>query len=230
MKETLKNGTHVYIDDVHRFGTDAMLLSHFCNLRRAERALDLCSGCGIIPLRFIDMGAQGDITAIELQKEAADLILRAKIEQDIQNLEVLCRDLSGFRAERLYDVVSCNPPYFTSGDTSKTSSRALARHEQSGLLNEVIKAASSALKDGGRLCICHKPERMVDIFCLMREHKIEPKRLRYVRAKAGRAPYLILVDGRKNGGVGLHHMPTLTIENKKGEHTREVVKIYGGKY
>ncbi len=228
MKEILKNGTVVYIDNVHRFGTDAMLLSYFCNLRRAERALDLCSGCGIIPLRFIDMGAKGRITAVELQKEAAELILRAKTQQNIENLEVLCRDLAGFRTERLYDVVSVNPPYFTSGDTAKTSSRALARHEPDGLLREIIKTASYALKDGGRLCLCHKPQRMVDIFCLMREYKIEPKRLRYVRAKSGREPYLILVDGRKNGGVGLHLMPTLTIENKKGEHTREVMKIYGG--
>ncbi len=228
-KELLHNGTAVYIDNVHRFGTDAMLLSHFCNLRRLESAVDFCSGCGIIPLRFIDNGAKGRITAIELQPQAAELILKAKQEQNLDNLEVLCRDLNGFRTEKLYDVVSCNPPYFDSGDRAKVSGRAVNRHETQGLLEDVVATAAAVLKDGGRLCICHRPQRLVDIFCIMRQYNIEPKHLRFVRPKAGRNPFLILIDGRKAGGVGLHLMPDLVVENSRGEHTAEMMKIYGNK-
>ncbi len=228
MKELLKNGTPVFIDDVHRFGTDAMLLSHFCGLHRKESALDLCSGCGIIPLRFIDSGAKGKIVALELQSQAASLIEQAKAELNIENLTVLCRDLVGFRTEHLFDVVSCNPPYFDSGLTAKTKGRAVNRHESDGLLESVIETASKVLKDKGRLCICHRPERIVDVFYIMRVHGIEPKRLCLVRPKYGRKPYLALIDGRKAGGVGLHLMPDIVIENNKGEHTKQVMKIYAG--
>ncbi len=225
-KEVLNNGTVVYIDDVHRFGTDAMLLSHFCELKRLESAVDFCSGCGIIPLRFIDAGAKGRITAVELQPKAAKLIERAKTEQSIDNLEVVCRDLNGFRTEKLFDVVSCNPPYFESGEKAKVFSRAINRHESEGILNSVIATAAAVLKDRGRLCICHRPNRLADIFCAMRSHGIEPKRLRLVRPKSGRTPYLALIDGRKAGGVGLHLLPDLIVENKKGEHTAEMMRIY----
>ncbi len=226
-KEFLKNGTAVYIDEIHRFGTDAMLLSNFCNVRRLESAVDFCSGCGIIPLRFIDSGAKGRITAIELQPQAAELLHRAKQEQNIDNLEVLCRDLNGFRTEKLYDVVSCNPPYFDSGDKAKSDSRAINRHEKQGMLESVVSTAAAVLKDGGRLCICHRPQRIVDIFCIMRQHKIEPKHMRLVRPKATKQPYLVLIDGRKAGGVGLHLMPDLVVENSRGEHTAEMLRIYG---
>ncbi len=226
-KETLNNGTVVYIDDVHRFGTDAMLLSHFCGLKRLESALDLCSGCGIIPLRFIDAGARGRITALELQPEAAELIKRAKAEQNIENLEVECRDLNGYRTDRLYDLVSCNPPYFDSGEKASSSKRATNRHESEGMLEAVIATASAVLKDRGRLCICHRPSRLADIFYLMKKHNIEPKRLRLVRPKSGRTPYLALVDGRKYGGVGLNLLPDLVVENRSGEHSAEMMEIYG---
>ncbi len=229
-KEILHNGTFVYIDDTHRFGTDAMLLSHFCNLKRLETAVDLCSGCGIIPLRFIDGGAKGQITAVELQPEAAQLIQAAKSEQKLDNLEVLCRDLTGYRAEKLYDVVSCNPPYFGNGDRANSGKRAINRHETEGMLNAVVATAAAVLKDKGRLCICHRPERLVDIFYTMRQHNIEPKRLRLVRPKPGRTPYLALIDGRKAGGVGLHLLPDLIVENGQGNHTAEMIKIYDNIY
>lgn len=52
-----------------------MLLSAFCRIKRAERAADLGSGCGIIALRWHDRGHRGPCFAVELQP-AADALLR----------------------------------------------------------------------------------------------------------------------------------------------------------
>ncbi|MDD3429121.1 MAG: SAM-dependent methyltransferase, partial [Oscillospiraceae bacterium] len=54
--ELLAHGTQVCVNKTHRFGTDAMLLSHFCALKRLQAACDFGTGCGIIPLRWRDMG------------------------------------------------------------------------------------------------------------------------------------------------------------------------------
>ena len=45
--EILDNGTRVLTAPRAAFGTDALLLGRFAQPRRAERALDMCSGCGI---------------------------------------------------------------------------------------------------------------------------------------------------------------------------------------
>lgn len=58
-QEHLANGTPVFITQSHRFGQDALLLAHFCRVRRAEAVCDLGTGCGVIPLRWHDRGHRG---------------------------------------------------------------------------------------------------------------------------------------------------------------------------
>lgn len=63
--EILDNGTRVLTAPGAMFGTDALLLGRFAQPRRDERALDLCSGCGIVALLWHDAGHRGPCTALE---------------------------------------------------------------------------------------------------------------------------------------------------------------------
>ena len=78
--EILDNGTHVLTAPRAAFGTDALLLGRFAQPRRAERALDLCSGCGIISLLWHDAGHRGFCTALELDPDASALCVQAVAE------------------------------------------------------------------------------------------------------------------------------------------------------
>ena len=72
--EILYNRTAVYCSAEHRFGSDALLLSRFCAPKRAEAAVDLCSGCGIVALAWHDAGHRGPCAAVELQPPASALL------------------------------------------------------------------------------------------------------------------------------------------------------------
>ena len=53
MNETvmpLAEHMQIVVSDRHTFGTDAVVLADFARIRRRDRALDLGTGCGIIPL------------------------------------------------------------------------------------------------------------------------------------------------------------------------------------
>ena len=65
----------------HRIGTDGLLLARFCVPRRAERAADLGSGCGIIALAWHDAGHRGPCAAVELNGTAHELLVQALAEQ-----------------------------------------------------------------------------------------------------------------------------------------------------
>ena len=65
-QEHLANGTPVFITQSHRFGQDALLLAHFCRVRRAEAVCDLGTGCGVIPLRWHDRGHRGPCLALDI--------------------------------------------------------------------------------------------------------------------------------------------------------------------
>lgn len=78
--EILDNGTRVLTAPGATFGTDALLLARFAQPRRNERALDLCSGCGIVSLVWHDAGHRGPCTALEIDPAASALCAAALAE------------------------------------------------------------------------------------------------------------------------------------------------------
>ncbi len=225
----LAGGTPVYIDEVHRFGTDAMLLSEFCGIHRLWTACDLGSGCGIIPLRWHDMGHRGPCWAVELDEAGTALLRRAAAQAGAAQIHPLTADLCRLPDELprgRFDLVSCNPPYFTGGKVSQNPARGAARHELHCTVADVCRAAAALLRDGGRLCLCNQPRRLADCIAGMREAGIEPKRLRFVRQRAGILPWLFLLDGRRGGRSGLALMPDLILEAPEGGFSAELLEIY----
>ena len=96
-----------------------------------------------------------------------------------------------------------------------------------GFNEDVISAASHLLKSSGRLCICQRPERLSDIICLMRQYKLEAKRIRTVSKKVGEEPWLVLVEGRRDAKSGIRILPPLFVYNENGDLSEEMIAIYG---
>ena len=138
------------------------------------------------------------------------------------------RDLAGLHPyAQSRDVVACNPPYFTGGRVSPDTARAGARHELSCTMPDVCAAAGLLLKDGGRLCVCQRPERLADVLCAMRGARIEPKRLQFVMARPEKAPWLVLVEGQKNRAPGLRVPAPLVTARADGRPSAAMLEIYG---
>lgn len=229
--ERLVNGTAVFVDGVYRFGQDAMLLSAFCKVRRAERVCDLGTGCGIIPLRWHDRGHRGPCHAVELQPGALALLRKALEEGGIDHILPVCADLRTWRPREagLFDVVSCNPPYFTGGRQSPDPARAAMRHELTCTMEDVCGTSYQLLRDGGRLCVCQRPERLADAIAAMRAARIEPKRLQFVAARSDREPVLFLLEGQKNRAPGLRVLPLAVTQRADGSPSDEILAVYGQK-
>lgn len=226
--ELLRHGIRVCVNSTHRFGTDAFLLSHFCHLKYAETALDIGTGCGIIPLRWKDCGHKGIAVGLEIDKEGTQLLETSIALGCVENLTALCGDVRTFNCETQFDVISCNPPYFTAGKTKNDDKKASFRHQLTLTDMDVAAAAYRLLKDNGRLCVCQRPDQLAQVIFAMKTNRIEPKQLRFVRQrKDSEAPWLVLVDGRKNGGKSLKILPDLFIEDGDGNFSEELQKIYG---
>lgn len=212
--EILYNRTEVYCSAVHRFGSDALLLARFCEPKRTQRAADLCSGCGIVSLEWHDRGHRGPCAAVELQPEASALLAGAIRAQggELAHITPFCADLRTFRqGEGSFDLCACNPPYFTAGLPSADPARATARHETDCTLEDVCRCAFRLLKDGGKLALCHRPERLAEVLAVLRAYRLEPKRLAFVKNEPDAAPWLFLVEAQKNRKTGLRIEPDCLI-------------------
>lgn len=232
--EALGGGIQAFISSAHGFGTDAILLAHFAAPKRKDAACDLGSGCGIIPLLFCRDGLCRSITAVELQENACIQIHKAIDENNLsEKLTVLQKDLRTLTDDDLplysFDLVTMNPPYKApySGLQSQNEAALLARHEITCTLEDVMACAVKLLRFGGRLCICHRPERLADAVCQMRGHGIEPKRIRMVAHSVGKSPSLFLLEGKKGANSGMIIEPELILKDADGAYTSDALQCYG---
>lgn len=337
--ERLRRGTPVWVDAVHRFGSDALLLAAFCRLGAGQRACDLGSGCGIVSLCWHDAGHRGPCLAVELQPAAAALLQRAlatpcegareettaapdraapkppdaKAAAPGQGLDEapqaaqdatgpsaapdpfahaahivgVCADLrtltagprrtlaqmaagaqppgagpsapsapadvpappggetakgagitaavapqsavpsgaplppgaaAALAAAGLtslwegFDLVACNPPYFTGGLISPKPGRGAARHQLCCTLADVCTTAARLLRYGGRLCLCQRPTALPQVVAACLGAGLQPKRLQLVRCRPTARPWLLLLEARRGGKEGLLWLDDLVLQ------------------
>ncbi|MBO7318399.1 MAG: SAM-dependent methyltransferase, partial [Clostridia bacterium] len=64
--EPLGGNMSIVTSDSHTFGTDAVLLANFANIRRKDVACDMGTGCGIIPLIWCK-GITNEVYGLDIQ-------------------------------------------------------------------------------------------------------------------------------------------------------------------
>ena len=233
--ETINKTLHICVSPEHKFGTDAFLLSDFAGIRRKDMAIDLGTGCGIIPLLwFREMeDAPKEAWGMDIQPQAIEQMKKTveacSLEGRLKPLHGDLKDLPDCLERGRFTLVTCNPPYkaANTGILNDQDAHTIARHEIMCGMDDVCAAAAKLLTFGGRLCMCQRPERVVDTLCSMRSHGIEPKRLRFVQKKGNTQPWLFLVEGRKGGKPYIQVEPPFLIqEPDSGEFSEELRRVY----
>ena len=218
-----------------RFGVDAVLLSHFANIKSKHRVIDLCTGTGIVPFLAYGKYAPKEVIGLEIQEDMVEMANRSSALNDITDVVKFVhgdlKDKALLDSLGKFDVLTVNPPYKlnNAGIVNPNDKLAIARHEVMCTLEDVIVAARRLLKDNGRMFIVHRPERLADIFGLMRKYKIEPKRVRMVQPNTKKAPNIVLVEGQRDGGAFLKWEETLYVYDDNGNYSEEIDRIYGRK-
>ena len=232
--EELKPGglRFVWADHLFRPGTDTFLLSSLPRLRPGLRVCDLGCGTGLLGLLLMQRQPDLRIAGLDIQPEAAALARRAAAENGLtERLDFRCGDLRQVRGifpTGCFDLVVCNPPYYppAGGKLSADGARRTARSETEASLADLCAAASYLLRWGGKFCLVHKPERLADVLCALRDAGTEAKRLRFVHNRAADPPSLFLAEGCRGGRPGITVEPPLILQNGDGTPAAELNAIY----
>ena len=215
------------------FGMDAVLLSGFAKVKPKERALDLGTGTGIIPI-LLEAKTQGEsFTGLEIQEESADMARRSVRMNGLEDrVHIVTGDIK--EAARIfgaasYHVVTCNPPYMTAdhGLRNPREHLAIARHEVLCTLEDVISQAAKVLTPGGRFYMVHRPFRLAEIMTGLCAHGLEPKRMRLVHPFVDREPNMVLLEALKGGKPRITVERPLIIFQKPGKYTEEIRDTFG---
>ncbi len=232
MEEYLWNGVTMQNPEGRfRLGTDSMVLADFVKPGKNARVCDLGCGSGAIGLMLLASHPVISVTGVEIQPDAARLA-----EENIEvngladRFSVVCGDLREIRALLPANGFSCvvsNPPYYPVGSIPpEEDAMAIARTEVCCTPEELCAAAAWLLSSGGTFCLVHKPERLADLIFSLRSHRLEPKRLQFVRHSTASRRSLVLLEAALDGKPGLTVLDDLILHNHDGTPTGDFCRIY----
>lgn len=215
------------------FSLDSVLLPNFVTLNKnIDTIIDL--GCGNAPIPLIlSTKTDAKIIGVEIQKDSYDLAKKSifynHLEARIELLNIDMKELRHIYPSDSIDVITCNPPYFKYLETSNLNEdehKIIARHEKMITLEEIISLSKFLLKNNGVLAMVHRADRLIEIISLFQKYGLEVKKLRFVYPKINMESNMVLIEGRKNGKVGLKLLPPLYAHNEDGSYTEEILKMF----
>lgn len=215
------------------FGIDAVLLAWFAKVKPGERALDMGTGTGIVPILMKARYPRGKYVGLEIQEESAALARRSvaynNLEEDIRIEQGDIREANAQFGASSFQVVTTNPPYMigSHGLTGENQAKTIARHETLCTLDDVISQAASVLVPKGRFYMVHRPFRLAEIMSTMVRYGLEPKRMRLVYPYADKEPNLVLIEGMRGGNSRIKVEKPLIVYDSPGVYTDEILEIYG---
>lgn len=215
------------------FGMDAVLLSSFTKVKKGERALDLGTGTGILPILTEAKNEGEHYTGLEIQEESADMARRSVLHNHLEEkIDIVTGDIK--EASHIFgvasmNVITTNPPYMIGEHGLKNENEALyiARHEALCTLDDILRESARILKPKGRFYMVHRPFRLPEILSKMSEYRIEPKRMRLVYPYIDKEPNMVLIEGMRGANPRMKVEPPLIVYEKNGSYTEELLKMYG---
>lgn len=210
------------------FGSDAVLLSKFAQFKKGQRVLDMCTGTGIIPVLCWALNSLSSVDAVEIMPEVADMAQRTmelnSLSEKIRVINADLKDCDKIYGKRVFDAVTCNPPYMNQGGglVNPNDYLAVARHEIHCTLDDVVRQAALVLKPHGKLFMVHRADRLCDVITCFRKYSIEPKRLSMVHPNSKSAPNLILVEGALYGKVQLKVTAPVYMYDDNGNYIQQI--------
>lgn len=199
----------------YKFSLDSLILADFVRLRRGDVVVDMGAGCGVISVILAKRHSEINVYAIEIQEEMAE-IARKNIELTgfSGKIKIICCD---FRC-RIKDIPSgsidhivTNPPYRSAknGLLCHDDMELIARHEVCMELEELINAAKTLLRSGGRLSIVYPSDLAARLIYLMKNARIEPKRMQLVHPRKDSKARIVMIEGCKDAGEELIILPPI---------------------
>ena len=138
-----------------KVGTDAVLLGAWPVMDHVNSILDIGTGSGIVALMLAQRSnPEALIDAVELQVEDARQA-RANVLNSPwpEKINVTQSRIQDFFPPKKFDLIVCNPPYFSNSLLPPLDKRGAARHDRALTFDELITSSTRLLATSGKFCV-----------------------------------------------------------------------------
>lgn len=138
--------------------TDACLLGAYAHHKKPKRCLDIGTGTSVIALFLAQKFKSTSIDAIEIDKHVhKQAVLNINSSPFNDRIECIHTDFLSYKSEFQYDLITCNPPYFSNSLQKKDSAKNNAIHNNHLELNSFLSNCEDNLHNDGKLWLIYPP-------------------------------------------------------------------------
>jgi tRNA1(Val) A37 N6-methylase TrmN6 len=217
----------------YRAGMDAALLAAAVAARPGDRVFEAGCGAGAVLMQIAARRTGVVLAGLEREPPAADLARQnAELNDAGDRATIVTGDVAaGFKALDLpaFDWAVSNPPFFD----DETALRAPAPGKRAAWIADDGLTAwtgilMAAVKDGGRILMIHRADRLADILSLLGD-KCGSFAILPIQPFADQPAKRVLVRAIKRGKAPLVLLPVLVLHDRSGaKHTAEAEAILRG--
>lgn len=168
-----------------KIGTDGVLLGAWTSVKHNPfSVLDIGSGTGILSLMIAQRSHAEQIEAIEIDDDAYEQCSE-NFENSPWNDRLFCYHASLLEfveeVEDAFDLIICNPPFYSEDYKTENKSRDLARFNDAMPFKHIIYAVAHLLAEDGLFSIVIPRKEEDDFVALANTIGLFPQRILHVR-------------------------------------------------
>lgn len=139
-----------------KVGTDGVLLGAWADVQDAKEILDIGAGTGVIAIMLAQRKSDANVDAVEIDASACNTaqknMQKSPFANRLNSFEESIQDFAK-TTRKEYDLIVCNPPFFTGGTLSSQTSRNEVRHTIKLPNGELLSSVRRLLKKNGKFCV-----------------------------------------------------------------------------
>lgn len=211
-----------------KVGTDGVLLGAWASVPGpGSRILDVGCGTGLIALMLAQRTKFVAMDALEIDpssaRQALDNFKNSPWKEKIRCIQSSFQDYSS-QCKFQYDLIICNPPFFSGSAKTASKERNLARHDDSLSLEDIIKASLPLMKKTCIISLILPVEKEAQAIGLITGHKMYCNRLTRVIPAPGKSTKRVLLEFSYKPGKTIED--ELTIETEiRHQYSDEFKKL-----
>jgi tRNA1Val (adenine37-N6)-methyltransferase len=212
-----------------KISTDAVLLGSLVQSDDPKQILDIGTGTGVIALMLAQRFPAAQLTALELDPEAASQA-KENCEQSpfSQRLTVLQGRFQDFLVEERFDLLVSNPPFFPDHLPTSDPKRQQALHTDSLSFEELLQKASQLLAPSGSFWVILPPRQMQDFIQFGATHGLFPHTRVGIRDSAAKPIHREVGCFNFSESLTLALPEELFLKNEDGSYSERYQQLISG--
>lgn len=173
--------------EMFRINTDTRLLGEYLNVMPGERVLDLGCNNGAL-LLYAAKNKPKCLVGVDINQQAIELATRNMEINQLDNYNFWVGNLNNYVTQEPFDVILCNPPYFSDNNLNNNKHFAVARHFIDITADQWVDKMSQLLDKNGRIYLVYRYDEFARFQALLSARTLfithqqlvyEPRKKRY---------------------------------------------------